>query len=331
MRVTKGALQRRIVRYMPPGNLISIADLFEAHLTVANLDRAVAFYRDQLGLPLAHVFAERKAAFLWIGAPGKAMLGLWETGTMPIKLGLHIAFRVTLSDLLDAPARLREAGIEPRDLDGIATDQPVVLAWMPAASVYFQDPDNNLLEFITMLSDAPRSELGVLSWSDWMRRKPLDQVAVSVESFLGSRLELLPLFEQADDSPTEINSYIELGEVLVARRAQCIIGHIQLIANGIDREIKSVAVIEHQRGQGVGAALVRAALDRAFSAGVSRVLVATATADIENLRFYQRLGFRMDRVERNAFSIDRGYPSLEVEGISICDQVWLSINVSDFR
>jgi predicted lipoprotein with Yx(FWY)xxD motif len=38
--------------------------------------------------------------------------------------------------------------------------------------------------------------------------------------------------------------------------------------------------LRFQRGQGVGATLVRAALDRAFSAGVSRVLVATATADI---------------------------------------------------
>lgn len=32
-----------------------------------------------------------------------------------------------------------------------------------AASVYFRDPDNNLLEFITMLPDPPRANLGVLS------------------------------------------------------------------------------------------------------------------------------------------------------------------------
>ena len=38
-------------------------DLFEAHLTVTNLDRAVAFYQDQLALPLAKIFPERKVAF----------------------------------------------------------------------------------------------------------------------------------------------------------------------------------------------------------------------------------------------------------------------------
>jgi len=51
-------------------------------------------------------------------------------------------------------------------------DDPVVLAWMPAAAVYFRDPDNNLLEFITMLPDPPRPDLGVLPWSDWLRRTP---------------------------------------------------------------------------------------------------------------------------------------------------------------
>ena len=32
-----------------------------------DLDRAVAFYRDQLALPLAHIFPERKVAFFWTG------------------------------------------------------------------------------------------------------------------------------------------------------------------------------------------------------------------------------------------------------------------------
>jgi lactoylglutathione lyase len=120
---------------MPLENHIPIANLFEAHLTVTDLDRAVAFYRDQLALPLAHICPERKVAFFWIGAPGKGMLGLWEGGTMPINLSLHVAFQVSLSDLHDALARLPKAGIQPRDLAGLPAEEPVVLAWMPAASV----------------------------------------------------------------------------------------------------------------------------------------------------------------------------------------------------
>lgn len=151
--------------------IVPVADLFEAHLTVSDLDRAVAFYRNVLGLPLARLFPERKVAFFWIGAPGRAMLGLWEAETMPISISLHVAFQVALSDLHEASSRLRKVGVQPMDLAGLPTDEPVVLAWMPAGAVYFRDPDNNLLEFITMLPDPPRPDLGVLPWSDWMRRK----------------------------------------------------------------------------------------------------------------------------------------------------------------
>jgi lactoylglutathione lyase len=63
--------------------MIEIRGLFETHLTVGDLDRSVTFYRDVLDLPLARVFPERRVAFFWIGAPGKAMLGLWETGAVP--------------------------------------------------------------------------------------------------------------------------------------------------------------------------------------------------------------------------------------------------------
>jgi lactoylglutathione lyase len=157
---------------MATENLIPISDLFEAHLAVSELDRAIAFYRGILGLPLARIVPERKVAFFWIGAPGKAMLGLWEAGAMPMSMSLHVAFQVALSDLHEAPTRLEKAGVQPRDFAGAPTQEPVVLAWMPAASVFFRDPDNNLLEFITMLPDAPRPDLGVLPWGDWVRRKP---------------------------------------------------------------------------------------------------------------------------------------------------------------
>jgi lactoylglutathione lyase len=62
---------------------------------------------------------------------------------------------------------LRSAGITPLDFDGQPTDQPVVLAWMPAASVFFHDPDGHLLEYIAMLPDAPYPEQGIVPWREW--------------------------------------------------------------------------------------------------------------------------------------------------------------------
>ena len=31
-------------------------------------------------------------------------------------------------------------------------DEPAVIAWMPAASVFFRDPDGHLLEFVLQLA-----------------------------------------------------------------------------------------------------------------------------------------------------------------------------------
>jgi len=72
-----------------------------------------------------------------------------------------------VDDVLAAPQALRSAGVTPRDFDGQPTDEPVVIGWMPAACVYFHDPDGHLLEYVAMLPDPPRPECGVMSWHAW--------------------------------------------------------------------------------------------------------------------------------------------------------------------
>ncbi len=156
---------------MKEGNrgMIPIQDLFEGHLAVSELRRSMDFYGGLLGLPLARVFEERRVAFYWIGSPGNAMLGIWEGNSVPHRVTTHLALRVDLAALLESPVRLREAGVTPLDFWEKPAQEPVVLAWMPAASVYFHDPDGNLLEFISMLNEPSRPELGITTWSDWVR------------------------------------------------------------------------------------------------------------------------------------------------------------------
>lgn len=145
---------------------MNITGLFETHLSVADLDRSIRFYRDILHLPLAYTVPERKAAFLWIGAPGKAMLGLWGSSA-PIGLHLHIAFQMPVADIIQAVDDLRAANITPRDFNDASGEAPCVIAWMPALSLFFRDPDGHSLEFISMLPDPPRPDLGVVAWSAW--------------------------------------------------------------------------------------------------------------------------------------------------------------------
>ncbi len=147
-----------------------------------------------------------------------------------------------------------------------------------------------------------------------------------IESFTGSRKLLSHLFALADDSPEQIASYISLGEVLVARKGDLITGHLQILEtdNAGVFELKSMAVSEAHQGRGIGRSLVEAGIDRCRVRGGHRLIVSTATADIGNLRFYQRLGFRMYRIVRDAFSPLQGYPeAMLMDGIPLRDQVFL--------
>ncbi len=153
--------------------MVPVRDLFESHLTVGDLSRSMAFFGDVLGLELAHLVPEHRVAFYWIGERGEAMLGLWEVGTGPQRMSLHLAFRTDLESLLQAPAQLQAAGVTPREFSGSPTEEPVVLAWMPAASLYFNEPNGNQLEFLSILPDAPELPLGVVGWSRWTHRHEL--------------------------------------------------------------------------------------------------------------------------------------------------------------
>jgi GNAT superfamily N-acetyltransferase len=151
-------------------------------------------------------------------------------------------------------------------------------------------------------------------------------VDARIEEHAGPRQELRHLFELAEDSAAELDSYLGAGRVLVARSGDRILGHLQLVDTGRpgQAEIKNMAVREEFHGHGLGARLVRAAVALVAAEGGTELVVATAAASTGNLRFYQRQGFRMRSVERDAFTPATGYPDgLTVEGIELRDRVWL--------
>ncbi|HZJ53267.1 MAG TPA: GNAT family N-acetyltransferase [Myxococcaceae bacterium] len=154
-----------------------------------------------------------------------------------------------------------------------------------------------------------------------------DAHAVRIELHQGSRHDLWPLFELADDSALAIRRYLDLGLVHVALLGGITVGHAQIVPHEVRLwELRSLAVLAPYRERGLGTRLVRRSIGWVRQHGAERLLVATASADLDNLGFYQRLGFRMLRIERDAFTPEGGYPEgLSVRGVPVRDRVWLEM------
>ncbi|MED4073617.1 VOC family protein [Priestia endophytica] len=143
-----------------------IKNLYETHLKVKNLEESISFYK-KLGLQLAFQIEERRRAFFFIGET-KQMLGLQEVKEGQEVIRDHFAFSVEMKDLEDSLQWLREKEIEiPKDFFGKAPIEPIVHMWMPAASVYFIDPNGHSLEFLTLLSDEPVYKEDIVYLSEW--------------------------------------------------------------------------------------------------------------------------------------------------------------------
>ncbi len=151
-------------------------DIGHVHLKVADLDRALSFWRDVLGFEMQDEWAGQ-AAFLSAGGYHHHIaLNTWESrGGSPPPQGstglYHVAVRYPdRAALADALRRLVEAGIR---LEG-ASDHGV------SEALYLRDPDGNGVE---LYRDRPRDE--------WPRRDdgglamvnaPLDLEALLAEA-----------------------------------------------------------------------------------------------------------------------------------------------------
>jgi catechol 2,3-dioxygenase len=145
------------------------------HLKVADLDRALAFYRDVLGFTVQQFFGGQ-AAFLGAGGYHHHIgLNTWESrgGTQPPEgsTGLYHAAILypSRADLADALRRVIGAGVV---IDG-AADHGV------SEAIYLRDPDGNGIELYRDRPEAewPRAPDGSLA----MVNAPLDLRALLAE------------------------------------------------------------------------------------------------------------------------------------------------------
>ena len=142
-----------------------ISGLFETHIKVRNLERAMRFYEDVIGLELGTFEPDRRLAIYWI-IKGQSMLGLREVPEDQWFKN-HFAFTTNLENMRTVRETLEQHGLQWSNFLDDDSGSLHVFGWMPAVSVYFSDPDGNSLEILAMLPDDPKPELGVIAWERW--------------------------------------------------------------------------------------------------------------------------------------------------------------------
>jgi GNAT superfamily N-acetyltransferase len=278
----------------------------------------IGFYRDVVGLPVVGAFTGS------FGEDG-TIFGLPDTGTQmevvrghdgedPGALDQLVLYLDDAEAVTVATAPLRARGLTPD-----ADPHPY---WQANGAVSYRDPDGRWLVYAPWVYGRE---------PDPVDRHPDDPARTTaqldISEYVGDRSTLRPLFELAEDSATQLDGYLDAGRVLVARRGGALVGHLQLVPTGRagEVELNNMAVVPAMRRTGVGSTLVATALARCKADHLTGIVVATAAADVGNLRFYQRCGFRLAGVERDAFTPATGYPEpVVIDGIPLRDRVWLS-------
>ena len=94
-------------------------------------------------------------------------------------------------------------------------------------------------------------------------------------------------------------------------------------------ECEIVTMNSLQRGVGIGQRLIRKVVEYAKEAGASRVWLITTNDNTDALRFYQKAGFRIVAVRRDATSLARRIkpeiPVIGENGIPIRDEIELEL------
>lgn len=115
--------------------MLPIRGVYEIAIRVKDLAKAEPFYREVLGLEEGLRDDRRNWLFLRAGGNAGMVVLQEDKSEWPLQ---HFAFTIDESDIEHAAAILRERGVE--------VEGPVFHQWMPATSLYFEDPDGNALE-----------------------------------------------------------------------------------------------------------------------------------------------------------------------------------------
>ena len=114
---------------------------------------------------------------------------------------------------------------------------------------------------------------------------------------------------------------------LAARRDGVLVGIVTFERASPRAELAALAVRHDQRNRGIGAALVEAAAAAARRTGAHELWLVTTNDNLDALRLYQRHGFRLAELRRDALEAARRdkpqIPMVGEYGIPLRDELVL--------
>ncbi|CAH6803966.1 Uncharacterized N-acetyltransferase YvbK [Vibrio chagasii] len=136
----------------------------------------------------------------------------------------------------------------------------------------------------------------------------------------------MSLLLEADPSESSIASYLSESWCYAAKRDNKILGVCVVKRISDDTvEIFNLSVCPEHQQQGIGSQVLNFALKQVVNQGIKRVELGTGTFGYQ-LTYYQRVGFRVDRVVKNHF-IDHYPEPIFENGIQHQDMLRLYIEL----
>lgn len=113
----------------------------------------------------------------------------------------------------------------------------------------------------------------------------------------------LPLLLEADPNEAIVREYLHTGDLFLIKRDQHVIG-VCLFTSPKSHtiELKNIAIKSTIRNQGYGKTVIQQASIYYKQKGYREMIVGTANSSIDNIAFYQKLGFRLFDIDPDFFT-----------------------------
>ena len=141
-----------------------------------------------------------------------------------------------------------------------------------------------------------RCVLNVFEREDFIRYR------TSLVEITGERDLYFPYLLLADGNEEMVRQYMNDGILYAIHCGGHLIGVTLLIERTkTSIEIKNIAIEPEYKGKGIGKIVLQMISDSSKAKGYTRVIVGTANSSIDNIVFYQKVGFRMEKIEKDFF------------------------------